>query len=387
MFSTLRSENSGNGLYVLESNTGSPFDNKNRQNKTVRIACDRCRWKKLKCTSEKDGCRRCSEKKWLCSYTSSAARPKTSPHTESLSNGIPLSPETSESFTPRSAPEVVANGDSLATALDLPSDTGGYGSFNNADIDLSVAELLDMTPSLDDISSLYAPCAPFSDSSRELPTPNISDTTGQTPTRSGCDDETNETRKCSCPEKVVRTYEMVEICLVWELREPSSLGTDEMLRYQKEALMSCESFLACDTCVLQSEYAMIIIKICNKLLVNIAEISAISSNTKMNSHRPREASLAGVSTTRTIENRRKWKAGQNDDRLAGWTLGSGIDQWRIDDEDKLEMLTSLLNGRITRLRSLINRLEEIAILNCWLAHKRMIRDLMGRFVDHFPPST
>ena len=77
MFNTFRHINSGNRLGLWES-VLPPFDRK-RQGKLTRVACTHCRSKKvyylltrpalqLKCTEERNGCRRCRLKKLDCIY-------------------------------------------------------------------------------------------------------------------------------------------------------------------------------------------------------------------------------------------------------------------------------------------------------------------------------
>ncbi|KAI1394752.1 hypothetical protein F4819DRAFT_239462 [Hypoxylon fuscum] len=69
MFSTFMhlESGSGSGQYVVES-TASPFDRPSHR--ISRLACVYCRSKKVKCTGEEHGCRRCLDKQIVCSYTS-----------------------------------------------------------------------------------------------------------------------------------------------------------------------------------------------------------------------------------------------------------------------------------------------------------------------------
>ncbi|KAF1962413.1 hypothetical protein CC80DRAFT_570319 [Byssothecium circinans] len=71
MFGTFRHEKSqsGHDLSVLEPIT-SPFERSSY--KISRIACVYCRFKKVKCTGEEQGCQRCPDKQLRCSYTTPA---------------------------------------------------------------------------------------------------------------------------------------------------------------------------------------------------------------------------------------------------------------------------------------------------------------------------
>lgn len=60
------------------------------------------------------------------------------------------------------------------------------------------------------------------------------------------------------------------------------------------------------------------------------------------------------------------------------SIDSTLGAWKIDDEDKLHVLKSLLGARTARLRDLVDRIAIVATANRWLAHSNMIRDLLQR---------
>lgn len=180
-------------------------------------------------------------------------------------------------------------------------------------------------------------------------------------------------QRCSCSE-MVRTYEMAEVYLVWAPRDRSgvtSIEMDEILRYQKTVLASCEAVLNCNLCSLQSEQVLLMISICNKLLASFVQMSAAPPLVAQESAR---LSKSGQRSSRHEQQLIKGYSGRG--------LNSVISEWKIDDEDKKQVLKALLNSRAARLNGLMDRLGEVVTANHWLIHKSMIRDLLERFAKH-----
>ncbi|KAK7751450.1 hypothetical protein SLS62_006535 [Diatrype stigma] len=309
---------------------------------------------------------------------------------------------------------------------------------------------------------------------------------------------------CSCLQRMMSTYEMVEIRLVWAPRDESRalpLGADEMLRYQKEALVSCESILRCEACSLEPEQVMLLISICNKLLASIVEMrhtllttmtttAAVDSCERQQAARDRgldsrhsacasaaatlkQQQLQQPQTQHQRQQQQRWPpaisvpaapklpppvvahqhrhgyaldSGQQQEWPTTTTAGKGsgydnctaddcgndsmgldldldfdlethnrrrasvlsIDHhqwgWRIDDEDKLQILKSLSDDRARRLENLVRRMGDVVAVAAaaaeeeeeeeepsssrnrnrsrgrsgWVAHRSMIRDLAER---------
>lgn len=183
-------------------------------------------------------------------------------------------------------------------------------------------------------------------------------------------------QRCSCSE-MVRTYEMAELYLVWAPRDRSgvtSIEVDEILRYQKTVLASCEAVLSCNLCSLQSEQVLLMISICNKLLASFVQMSAAPPVVAQESAR---LSKSGQRSSRQEQQLIKGCSG-----AMNRGLKSVISEWKIDDEDKKQVLKALLNSRAARLNGLMDRLGEVVTANHWLIHKSMIRDLLERFAEH-----
>ena len=183
-------------------------------------------------------------------------------------------------------------------------------------------------------------------------------------------------QRCSCSE-MVRTYEMAELYLIWAPRDRSgvtSIEVDEILRYQKTVLASCEAVLNCNPCSLQSEQVLLMISICNKLLASFVQMSAAPPVVAQESA---PLSKSGQRSSRQEQQLIKGCSG-----AVNRGLKSVISEWNIDDEDKKQVLKALLNSRAARLNSLMDRLGEVVTANHWLIHKSMIRDLLERFAEH-----
>ena len=183
-------------------------------------------------------------------------------------------------------------------------------------------------------------------------------------------------QRCSCSE-MVRTYETAEVYLVWAARDHSgatSIEVDEILRCQKTVLASCEAVLSCDLCSLQSEQVMLMISICNKLLVSFIQMSAAPPPIAPGSMRStKSGSCSPRQEQQSLDRRSSVKS-------RGFNFECS--EWKIDDEDKKQVIKTLLNSRAARLNGLMDRLGEVVTTNRWLVHRSMIRDLLERLAEH-----
>lgn len=175
---------------------------------------------------------------------------------------------------------------------------------------------------------------------------------------------------CSC-SKMVCAYEMAEVYLVWGPRNHAgamSIEMDDMLRCQKTVLASCEAVLSCDLCSLQSEQVMLMISICNKLLASFVQMSAdppsIATPPSVNS---KQDLIRPISPRSSLKSK---------------GLNFTVSEWKIDDEDKKQVLRTLLRSRAARLNDLMDRLGAVARTNRWLVHSSLIRDLLECFTEH-----
>jgi hypothetical protein len=185
----------------------------------------------------------------------------------------------------------------------------------------------------------------------------------------------SSSRECLCA-KMIQVYEIAEIGLA-KLRTPgpdytslSGPGRDplEELWWQKEVLKSCEIWLSRDAAHIQSQHAMLMVSIFDRLL---ASIVVIAGSTKRGS--------GGVSVQSSVSSGRcssyvdgeEWPSQRCDPALDEV-------QWREDDEEALHVLKSLLNFRTSRLRLTLKRLVAIAASNQWTTQTAMIQDMLER---------
>ncbi|KAE8329430.1 hypothetical protein BDV39DRAFT_203060 [Aspergillus sergii] len=130
---------------------------------------------------------------------------------------------------------------------------------------------------------------------------------------------------------------------------------------QKDALASCETLLECPTCSAQSAHITMVTHISDRMLTSIRDL--VSASPMVRSLAYRDGLISSQSGS------------YND---PGDT-GLQIRRWKLDNEDEMQVLRSLVNVRITKLNSLLNRLEKIVIVHQWSSHVSIVRDLQERF--------
>jgi hypothetical protein len=175
---------------------------------------------------------------------------------------------------------------------------------------------------------------------------------------------------CSCFYQAVSTHEAIELA-VWGQKELWS-NADDILRYQKKALMECEELLECRRCSTQSAYTMLLLSMCSRILTTLEDLcrgaSWGDSDTITNS-------------VHSSDDSKRRKYGDDDDggdesRRGGY--GISIRNRQLDDDDEHLVLQSLLTARVARLGRLLSTLDKAVSENSWPAHKALIHDLQAR---------
>ncbi|KAI0401918.1 hypothetical protein F4802DRAFT_609078 [Xylaria palmicola] len=143
---------------------------------------------------------------------------------------------------------------------------------------------------------------------------------------------------CNCLEKLMGANEDMQVKLVWGAYPLNgvTVSVDDMLQCQKDILVSCETLLECQRCSLRSDYVMLIVSMCHEMMNGIGDLSAML--------------LPGEQTGSSKRTRSESDGG----RKRGLKAGG----WRLDDEDEIQVIRSLIGIRITRLGSLISLLEK-----------------------------
>ncbi|ROW08496.1 hypothetical protein VMCG_03257 [Cytospora schulzeri] len=206
---------------------------------------------------------------------------------------------------------------------------------------------------------------------------------------------------CSC-HCMLRTYETVEVCLVWTPRDSGggsmSLGVDDTLKCQKEVLESGKSRLQCRKCPFKSHHGILMVHICEKLLDSMLKIKVAIAGARNVGLRPssqqKERSFLSIASPSSLVEQALFNNNNNNNNTnpdsiqEGGTqtranrqarsLDFGPGEWKIDEEDKLHVLESLLSVRLAKLKDLVHDLQEVVVSNHWLVHTSMVRDLVDR---------
>ncbi|KAK6823351.1 hypothetical protein RU639_006214 [Aspergillus parasiticus] len=368
MFNTFRHSNAENRRDIWES-VLPPFDRK-RQGRLTRVACIHCRLKKLKCTGERNGCRRCRLKKLDCTY------PR-------LSSPESLSKTKKQERTSHTGRDPLAAGNHAdATYIKEPTVTNGLTNEAFADCNHNIDQLgtLDVGHYLWNDSSPYEARLPepnnidyLTQDSSYFSIPFIRDIPQDTETVHGAlyppepvpkTGTNTKPASCSCLSQILRTFEMVQLATAGESQDtPEAFysNTQQTLCLQKDALASCETLLECATCSAQSEHITMVTHISDRMLTSIRDLVSASPMVRCLAYRD------GLISSQS--------GSYNDPGDAGLK----IRRWKLDNEDEMQVLRSLVNVRITKLNSLLNRLEKIVIVYQWSSHVSIVRDLQERF--------
>ncbi|KAI0549490.1 hypothetical protein F4679DRAFT_263607 [Xylaria curta] len=396
MFCTLKHNSLSDEAYTFETTT-PPFSRK-REGRLAKIACTNCRISKLKCSGEPNGCQRCLAKKTDCRYPSP---PRGNGHKKSQSQSqarararapAPTPPETPQfpsHLKPEPAPVATTAEDEFMTVIsnqdttfnntleDLDLSLGGFevSDFNTPESIsglLSDAEYMDpsdamrpwhqpftFTSASDDIRSPWGSTPEREDA--VFSTASKTSTVASSP--AACDSN------CTCFSQAISTYEAIEVA-VWGQNELWK-NADDMLRYQKKALIECEELLECRRCTKQSAYTMLLLSMCRRILTTLADLC-------------RGGSWGDLDTVANLEHgpeRKRQKHGDecdsgDDSRNRGY--GISIRNRQLDDDDEHLVLQSLLTARVARLGRLLTTLDKIVGEQNWPAHKAIIRELQTR---------
>ncbi|KAI1359808.1 hypothetical protein F5Y08DRAFT_64740 [Xylaria arbuscula] len=400
MFCTLKHNSLSDEAYTFETTT-PPFSRK-REGRLAKIACTNCRISKLKCSGEQHGCQRCLAKKIECCYpspprgnshkkTQSQAQSQVrarAPAAASARTPAPTPPETPQfqsQSRPSSAPVDATIDDDFVTIISNQETT--YGStMDDLDLSLSGFEVSDFTTPesiprllsdgeyMDPSDAMRSWQQPFTFTPEEIKspwnsTPERDDIVFSTDSKTSTLVSTPATSdsSCSCFSQAVSTYEAIEVA-VWGQNELWR-NADDMLRYQKKALIECEELLECRRCTGQSAYTMLLLSMCRRILTTLGDLCQGASWGSSNTIRNQEHGP---------DDRKRRKCGEDGDgadesRSRGY--GISIRNRQLDDDDEHLVLQSLLTARVARLGRLISTLDRIVSEHSWPAHKAIIQDL------------
>ncbi|KAI0861250.1 hypothetical protein F4860DRAFT_524386 [Xylaria cubensis] len=147
---------------------------------------------------------------------------------------------------------------------------------------------------------------------------------------------------CRCLEQLMSANEAMQVKLVWtaSAHTESAVNMDDMLQCQKDMLASCGNLLACHACSLRSGYVMLVVSMCREMISAITDLGAIILYDSQHGSRKRTRSEAADGSWASIQR-----------------VNTSV--WRLDDQDEMAVIKSLIRIRIARLGNLITRLESV----------------------------
>ncbi|KAI1352811.1 hypothetical protein F5Y01DRAFT_313473 [Xylaria sp. FL0043] len=403
MFCTLKHNSLSDEAYTFETTT-PPFSRK-REGRLAKIACTNCRISKLKCSGEPQGCQRCLAKKIDCCYPSpprgnshkksqSQAQSQSQPRAQARAPA-PTPPETPQfqsQSRPSSAPVDATTDDDFITVISN-QDTTYSGTIDDLDLSLGGFEVSDFTTPesiprllsdgeyMDPSDAMRSWQQPFTFTSDDIKstwnsTPEREDAVFSTSSKQSPAVSTPATSdsSCSCFLQAISTYEAIEVA-VWGQNELWR-NADDMLRYQKKALIECEELLECRRCTAQSAYTMLLLSMCQRILKALADLCQGTSW---------ESSDTAASLRHGPEDKKRRRCGDDGegaDESRNRGYGISIRNRQLDDDDEHLVLQSLLTARVARLGRLISTLDKIVGEHNWPAHKAIIRDLQTRLTTN-----
>lgn len=175
---------------------------------------------------------------------------------------------------------------------------------------------------------------------------------------------------CTCFAQAVSTFECIEVQLIGGFRHGST-STDRILQHQKMALARCKGLLNCRECCSQSEFIILIISMCDRMMSSLQRVlpgSGQRSQREMGPgvHPPLEVpNSTGVSIyagDRPSYDRRRLRMGG----------------WQLDDEDETQVLESLCESRFAQLGRFIDAVGKLVDDKDWPVHANNVRELQER---------
>lgn len=332
----------------------------------------------MKCSGDKDGCRRCVENNAQCLYSKTSQSKSAPKEHEQDNQGHEQEPKL---LTPTTSMSTLTQQDSLTLDAspagvlqqvmdlsDIASPTWFSDTYTFLDPGIMAGGIcnpgLDFSPNRD-FSEPAIMSAGSSDSTGNLQSSDNSITAGggisvsdyakldfdlSAAVMSGGSGGDGSSSRCVCSE-MMRVYEMAEIYLVWSLGGRLAAITprpDEILQCQKQVLAKCESILDCDTCSLQPEQAILIISILNKVRVSIRKMSCASflpSDLDMDKddssvlYKQQKGSISSSSSSRSLSRQRQESFSRGSTRFTGGSASLSDDK----DPKQGEAFSSITN--------------------------------------------
>lgn len=348
----------------------------------------------MKCTTEPDGCQRCLARRIDCYYPESSANSRSG-----NTSSVPADAAEMEAISWTEETSSTVAGDHLNL---------GYSFLDQTDLDLLNATLA-CRPTYSE-SMAFETVEPHSFSAAEdsgMLTGTVAHTeldldfelltspvrrTAQEPSEDLCvegneilprSSETQISRSenripneppaiCTCFAWAIEAYEMIGIQLIGGLQNVST-SAYQILQHQKMALMRCEDFLKCQECCSRSDFLMLVISMCDRMMSSLQSVLSQSHGRR----KDHQETFGDIRLPLGVHNNTSGSTGTNED-LSQERQRLRIGRWELDDEDETHVLHSLLGSRLSKLSYFVDEIGRLVDKNHWPAHKDIIRELQER---------
>ncbi|KAI2468605.1 hypothetical protein F4781DRAFT_397792 [Annulohypoxylon bovei var. microspora] len=378
------------------------------------FACDHCKRKKVKCTSERGGCKRCLSKRVPCQYSKSSRVPNRTDEPT-----LPTSSSSSPVSETRSQP----------TALNLLRDTmrppSAVGVNGTADTENPCADGRDslwrpneQLPSLnlannlgDDLFTLLGPEILRSNAfdapcelSSSLPNPeafneqtseaglHIIHTAHQdfsSASSATWHEHGTSGDLCSCVDLLLNIQE--EIALRTEQQSDSSTRLQgqndghkeliriyEVMKFYKAALGHSLTIIECRSCQDQSAVVMLLVIVCdqmaNELVFLSQSISKRDRSSSWNKHDTLEENRYRSPDSDTIQGPFTKPKGSSSTSSGNW--------YELDGDDHGLIVRALTAQRLQMLDDLVQRSTCLVQRHCWKHHLTKLKGINHRIKSH-----
>jgi hypothetical protein len=308
----------------------------------------------LRCSREENGCLRCRSSGLTCDYDT--PRPKrrrmgTSTSRITCNTNIqiqstPLGVPGTEIQLRNAPPAEVQNG--------ILDDAAIYGQGLTVESDLF--NFLDVN--FEDTFNDY-PALAFSRSSD--PESSQSDTGSDDPTQTRLSG--GPTRNaCNCLASAVSLLEVISI----QYMQVNLKSVPQLIRHNKSALLQCRALHSCDLCSKKSEFVMLLILLCQKIIASYQHIVIILIEQFNRLHRPNgddeiEISVptmeSAMATAREVELR----------------------EYQVDVEEEPCVFGGVVQMQVKKMAAFLRMLKAMLIAYNWPSHIAML-DLVGNDV-------
>ncbi|KAG8156799.1 hypothetical protein KVR01_013404 [Diaporthe batatas] len=150
------------------------------------------------------------------------------------------------------------------------------------------------------------------------------------------------------------------------------IPVETVLHCIKSSIEICEMLMDCQNCSARSECIMLSICMCETMVARAEELVGAVD--------PSPSLLLSASAMDLDYGAGNKAMALDSNHILTARSGLRLGQWRLDNEDELQVIQSLLTARMTRLDSLTARMKHVAQQNEWPVHDARIGSLRERLV-------